>query len=144
MKIGIRQVRCVLISATMKPIGWMVLVLLVVVLWFSLRARPNRHLSKVSQSAGIERSVAPVYLGMRDLVLKTDFAKLQGASAHTPGEPIAVLMDWGVASIRPVPLPANGVADGQRPRRCPVELSPNSSSVSSFTWSRYIIRPFTY
>jgi len=50
-------------SATMKPIGWVVLVLLVIVLWFSLRTRQNRNSSKASQPAGSERSGATVYLG---------------------------------------------------------------------------------
>jgi hypothetical protein len=85
-------------SATMKPIGWAVLVLLVIGLWFSLRTRQNRNSSKASQSAGSERSGAPVYLGLRNLALQSPPAKIQGASTAKPGEPFSVLMDWGVSA----------------------------------------------
>jgi hypothetical protein len=79
--------------ATMKPIGWVVLVLLVIVLWFSLR---NRNSSKASQSSGSERSGESVYLGLRNLALQNPPTKIQAASTAKSGEPFAVLMDWGI------------------------------------------------
>jgi hypothetical protein len=98
-------------SATMKPIGWVVLVLLVIVLWFSLRTRQNRNSSKASQSAGSERSGASVYLGLRNLALQNPPAKIQGASIAKPGEPFAVLMDWGIpAGTATVAAYADGTA----------------------------------
>src|SRR5882724_8430787 len=98
-------------SATMKPIGWVVLVLLVVVLWFSLRTRQNRNSSKASQPAGSERSRATVYLGLRNLALQNPPAKIQGASTAKPGEPFAVLMDWGIpAGTATVAAYADGTA----------------------------------
>jgi len=45
---------------------------------------------------GSERSVASVYLGLRNLALQNPPAKIQGASIANPGEPFAVLMDWGI------------------------------------------------
>jgi hypothetical protein len=81
----------------MKPIGWVVLVLLVIVLGFSLRTLQNRNSSKAShQSAGNERSGESVYLGLRNLALQNPPTKIQGASTAEPGEPFAVLMDWGI------------------------------------------------
>jgi hypothetical protein len=81
-------------SATMKAIGWVVLVLLVIVLGLCLRIRQNRNSSKASQSSGSERSGASAYLGLRNLVLQTPPAAIQGASIAKSGQPFAVLMDW--------------------------------------------------
>src|SRR5437879_8162648 len=98
-------------SATMKPIGWVVLVLLVIVLLFSLRTRQNRNSSKASQSSGSEHSVASAYLGLRNLALQNPPAKIQGASIAKPGEPFAVLMDWGIpAGTATVAAYADGTA----------------------------------
>lgn len=98
-------------AATMKPIGWVVLVLLVIVLWFSLRTRQNRNSSMASQSASSERSGASAYLGLRNLALQNPPAKIQGASVAKPGEPFAVLMDWGIpAGTATVAAYADGTA----------------------------------
>jgi hypothetical protein len=95
----------------MKPIGWVVLVLLVIVLWFSLRTRQNRNSSMASQSASSERSGASAYLGLRNLALQNPPAKIQGASVAKPGEPFAVLMDWGIpAGTATVAAYADGTA----------------------------------
>jgi hypothetical protein len=83
------------ISATVKPIGWAILVLLVIVLWFFLRIRQNPNSPKPSQSAGSERSGASVYLGLRNLALQNP--KIQGFSTTKPGEPFLVLMDWDIS-----------------------------------------------
>jgi hypothetical protein len=80
----------------MKPIGWVILVLVAIVLWFFLRTRQNRNSSKASQSAGNQRSGASVYLGLRNVALQNPRAKIQGSSTSKPGEPFAVLMDWGI------------------------------------------------
>jgi hypothetical protein len=98
-------------SAIMKPIGWVVLVLLVIVLWFSLRTRQNRNSSKESPSASSEHSGASVYLGLRNLALQSPPPKIEGASVAKPGEPFAVLMDWGIpAGTATVAAYADGTA----------------------------------
>ena len=95
----------------MKPIGWVVLVLLVIVLWFSLRTLQNRNSSKASQFAGSERSGESVYLGLRNLALQNPPTKIQGASTAKPGDPFAVLMDWGIpAGTATVAAYADGTA----------------------------------
>jgi hypothetical protein len=95
----------------MKPIGWVVLVLLVVVLWFSLRTRQNRNSSKASKSSGNERSGTSAYLGLRNLALQNPPAEIQGASIAKPGQPFAVLMDWGIpAGTATVAAYADGTA----------------------------------
>ena len=98
-------------SAAMKPIGWVVLVLLVIVLWLSLRTLQNRSSSKASQSAGSEPSGESVYLGLRNLSLQNPPTKIQGASTAKPGAPFAVLMDWGIpAGTATVAAYADGTA----------------------------------
>jgi hypothetical protein len=98
-------------SSTMKPIGWVVVVLLVIVFWFSMRTRQNRNSSKASQSADSERSGASAYLGLRNLALQNPPAKIQGGSIAKPGEPFAVLMDWGIpAGTATVAAYADGTA----------------------------------
>jgi hypothetical protein len=77
----------------MKPIAWVVLVLLIVILWFSSRVRQNRNSYKSAQSAGSESSGASAYLGLRNLALQNPPANIPSGR---PGEPFAVLMDWGV------------------------------------------------
>jgi len=82
----------------MNHIGWVFLALLALIVWFSLRTRQNRNSSKLSPSAGRERSGASVYLGLRDLALQGTLPKnVQDAAVAKPGEPFAVLMDWGIA-----------------------------------------------
>jgi hypothetical protein len=98
-------------SATMKPIGWAVLVLLIIVLWFSLRTRQSGNSSKTFQSSGSERSGASAYLGLRNLALQNPPATIQGASIAKPGEALAVLMDWGIpAGTATVAAYADGTA----------------------------------
>jgi hypothetical protein len=85
-------------SAIMKPIGWVILVLVLVVLWFSLRTL-HRNSSKATQPSASERSGASAYLELRNLALQhPPAAKIQSASVGKPGEPFAVLMDWGIES----------------------------------------------
>jgi hypothetical protein len=81
----------------MKPIGWVILVLLVIVLWFFLRTRQHRDSSKPSQSARSERSGASMYLGLRNLALQNPPPKIPGSSTAKPGEPFVVLMDWDIS-----------------------------------------------
>jgi hypothetical protein len=82
----------------MNQIGWVFLALLPLIVWFSLRTRQNRNSSKLAPSAGGERSEVSVYLGLRDLALQGTLPKnVQDAAVAKPGEPFAVLMDWGIA-----------------------------------------------
>lgn len=98
-------------SATMKPMTWVALVLLLAVLWFSLRSRQNRNSYKSSASAAGEPSGPSVYLGLRNLALETPLAKVPSASVAKPGEPFAVLMDWGIpAGTATVAAYADGTA----------------------------------
>ena len=86
-------------SATMRPITWVVLalLLLLIIVWFSSRNRPNRNSPQASQSAGSERSGESVYLGLRDLALRgTPSGKSQDAGVPKAGKPYAVLMDWDI------------------------------------------------
>src|SRR5579859_1781044 len=91
---------------TMKPIiAWVVLALFVVGLWLTLRARQNRDASKSSASASSS------YLGLRNLALQSPLTEVPSAISAKPGEPFAVLMDWGIpAGTATVAAYADGTA----------------------------------
>ena len=67
-----------------------VLALFVIGLWSMVRARQNRNTSGSSASA------ASAYLGLRNLALQSPLTEVPSAKAAKPGQPFAVLMDWGI------------------------------------------------
>jgi hypothetical protein len=92
----------------MKPFVWVILLLLVVALWFSLRLRQKGNSANASQSAGSERSGAAAYLGLRNMALQNPPAKF---AVVRPGQPFTVLMDWGIpAGTATVAAYADGTA----------------------------------
>jgi hypothetical protein len=90
----------------MKPIiAWVVVALFVVGLWLTLRARQNRDASKSSASASSS------YQGLRNLALQSPLTEVPSAISAKPGEPFAVLMDWGIpAGTATVAAYADGTA----------------------------------
>jgi len=90
----------------MKPIiALAVLALFVVGLWLTIRVRQNQNRIKPSESA------TSAYLGLRNLALKNPITDVPSAKAIKPGEPFAVLMDWGIpAGTATVAAYADGTA----------------------------------
>jgi hypothetical protein len=88
----------------MKPIiASASIALLVIGLWLTIRARQNRH--------ALGASASSAYLGLRDLALQTPLTEVPSAKATKPGEPFAVLMDWGIpAGTATVGAYADGTA----------------------------------
>jgi hypothetical protein len=89
----------------MKPIIGAVIALLIIALWLTIRARQHRDTSRSSASA------SSTYLGLRNLALQTPLTEVPSANAAKPGEPFAVLMDWGIpAGTATVAAYADGTA----------------------------------
>lgn len=82
-----------------------VLALFVIGLWSMIRARQNRYTSGSSASA------SSANLGLRNLALQSPLTEVPNAKAAKPGEPFAVLMDWGIpAGTATVAAFADGTA----------------------------------
>jgi len=69
----------------MKPLTWIIIVVLVAVLWFFVRSRQNYR-----------RADPKVYLGLRNLALQDPQVVKLNADPAKPAQPYVVLMDWGV------------------------------------------------
>lgn len=81
-----------------------VLALFVIGLWSVIRARQ-------SSNTGSSASASPAYLGLRNLALQSPLTEVPSAKAAKPGEPFAVLMDWGIpAGTATVAAFADGTA----------------------------------
>jgi hypothetical protein len=83
-------------SSNMKPFAWIVVVLLLVVFWFTARKRLSRSSPNVRLSATSQRPNPEVYLGLRNLMLQGSRAKFGIPAFSKPTQPYGVLMDWGI------------------------------------------------
>jgi len=81
----------------MKPVGWVIVALLLVVLLLTMRARQNRGLpAGVQRSSKVQTPDPTVYLGLRNLMLQGSRVKFGIGPGSKPTQPYGVLMDWGV------------------------------------------------
>jgi len=81
----------------MKPVGWVIVALLLVVLLLTMRARQNHGLpAGVQRSSKVQTPDPTVYLGLRNLMLQGSRVKFGISPGSKPTQPYGVLMDWGI------------------------------------------------
>jgi hypothetical protein len=90
---GVQNVK---MSIIMKLAAWVTVLVLLAVLWISVRARLKSNSPNAQQSAKSQRPNPEIYFGLRNLMLQGSRAKFGIPAASNPTQPYGVLMDWGI------------------------------------------------
>ena len=95
----------------MKPVWLLIIALLLVGFWFTMRLRQSRSLAANALHNSGQPPDPKIYFGLRNLILQGSRAKFGIGPGSKPTQPFGVLMDWGVpAGSATVVAMADGTA----------------------------------